>query len=99
MTTSHYLMLSMLLFMIGVGGVLMRRNALVLFMCVELMLNAVNLAFVTFARMHGSMDGQVIVLFVMIVAAAEVAIGLAIIVAIFRRRLSANVDEMSLLRW
>jgi len=98
-TTSHYLMLSMLLFMIGVGGVLMRRNALVLFMCVELMLNAVNLAFVTFARMHGSMDGQVIVLFVMIVAAAEVAIGLAIIVAIFRRRLSANVDEMSLLRW
>ena len=98
-TTSHYLLLSMLLFVLGVFGVLMRRSALVLFMCVELMLNAVNLAFVAFSRMHGSMDGQVIVLFVMVVAAAEVAIGLAIIVAIFRRRLSANVDDMSLLRW
>ena len=98
-TTSHYLLLAVLLFTIGVGGVLMRRNALVLFMCVELMLNAVNLAFVAFARMHNSMDGQVIVLFVMIVAAAEVAVGLAIIVSIFRSRLSANVDDLSLLRW
>jgi NADH-quinone oxidoreductase subunit K len=98
-TTAHYLLLSMLLFSAGVFGVLLRRNALVLFMCIELMLNAVNLAFVAFSRMHGSMDGQVIVLFVMIVAAAEVAVGLAIIVAIFRRRLSANVDDLTLLRW
>jgi NADH-quinone oxidoreductase subunit K len=68
-------------------------------MCVELMLNAVNIAFVAFSRMHSSLDGQVVVLFVMIVAAAEVAIGLAIIVSIFRRRQSANVDDLSLLKW
>ena len=98
-TTSHHVLLSMLLFGAGVVGVLLRRNALVMFMCIELMLNAVNVAFVAFSRMHGSMDGQVVVLFVMIVAAAEVAVGLAIIVAIFRRRLSANVDDLSLLRW
>lgn len=96
---SHYLLLSVLLFATGAVGVLFRRNAIVLFMCVELMLNAANLAFVTFARARGGMDGQAIVLFVMIVAAAEVAIGLAIIVSIFRRRLSANVDDVSLLRW
>ncbi|HVE91624.1 MAG TPA: NADH-quinone oxidoreductase subunit NuoK [Actinomycetota bacterium] len=98
-TTSHYLLLSMMLFVLGAAGVLLRRNALILFMCVELMLNAVNIAFVAFSRMHGTMDGQVVVLFVMIVAAAEVAVGLAIIVSIFRRRLSANVDDLSLLRW
>jgi NADH-quinone oxidoreductase subunit K len=97
--TSHYLGLSMLLFVIGAFGVLIRKNALVLFMCIELMLNAVNIAFVAFSRMHSRMDGQVIVLFVMIVAAAEVAIGLAIIVSIFRRSRSANVDDMSLLKW
>jgi NADH-quinone oxidoreductase subunit K len=97
--TSHYVVLSMLLFTIGAVGVLIRRNTLVLFMCVELMLNAVNIAFVAFARMHGSVDGHVVVLFVMIVAAAEVAIGLAIIVSIFRRRQSANVDDLSLLKW
>jgi NADH-quinone oxidoreductase subunit K len=89
----------MLLFVIGAFGVLVRKNALVLFMCIELMLNAVNIAFVAFSRMHSSMDGQVIVLFVMIVAAAEVSIGLAIIVSIFRRSRSANVDDMSLLKW
>ena len=97
--TSHYIALSMMLFVTGAFGVLIRRNALVLFMCVELMLNAVNIAFVAFARMHGSVDGHVAVLFVIIVAAAEVAIGLAIIVSIFRRRQSANVDDLSLLKW
>ena len=97
-TPAHYVGLSMLLFVTGALGVLVRRNALVLFMCVELMLNAVNVAFVAFARMHGSVEGHVIVLFVMIVAAAEVAVGLAIIVSIFRRRHSANVDDLSMLQ-
>jgi NADH-quinone oxidoreductase subunit K len=98
-STSHYIGLSMAMFVIGAFGVLIRRNTLVLFMCIELMLNAVNIAFVAFARMFGTVDGHVIVLFVMIVAAAEVAIGLAIIVSIFRRRQSANVDDLSLLKW
>lgn len=98
-TTGHYLFVSMGMFAIGAIGVLMRRNALVLFMCVELMLNAANLAFVAFARMHGTVEGHVVVLLVIVVAAAEVAVGLAIIVSIFRRRHSANVDDMSLLRW
>lgn len=98
-TTAHYIGLSMLLFVTGAVGVFLRRNALILFMCIELMLNAVNIAFVAFARMHGFVEGQVVVLFVMIVAAAEVAVGLAIIVAIFRRRRSANVDDLSILRW
>jgi NADH-quinone oxidoreductase subunit K len=101
---SHYIVLSMALFVIGAFGVLMRRNAIVLFMCIELMLNAVNIAFATFTRMFAdvpgaSVDGHVVVLFVIIVAAAEVAIGLAIIVSIFRRRASANVDDLSELRW
>ena len=95
----HYITLSMFLFVTGALGVLIRRNALVLFMCIELMLNAVNIAFVAFARMHGAVAGHVAVLFVMIVAAAEVAIGLAIIVSIFRRKKSANVDDLSLLKW
>lgn len=98
-TTSHYLMVSMVLFVTGAVGVLIRRNALVLFMCIELMLNAVNIAFAAFARMHSNVEGHVVVLFVMIVAAAEVAVGLAIIVSIFRRRHSANVDDLSVLRW
>jgi NADH-quinone oxidoreductase subunit K len=98
-SASHYIALSMLLFVTGAIGVLVRRNALVLFMCIELMLNAVNVAFVTFARLHGAVQGHVIVLFVIIVAAAEVAVGLAIIVSIFRRRHSTNVDDLSLLRW
>ncbi|GIH69111.1 MULTISPECIES: NADH-quinone oxidoreductase subunit NuoK [Sphaerimonospora] len=96
--TTHYLVLSALLFAIGGVGVLVRRNAIVVFMCVELMLNACNLAFVTFARQNGSLDGQVIAFFVMIVAAAEVVIGLAIIVTIFRTRRSASVDDASLLK-
>ena len=77
----------------------MRRNAIVIFMFVELMLNAVNLAFVTFSRIHGTIDGQVLVFFVLVVAAAEVVIGLAIIISIFRRRQSANVDDVNLLKW
>jgi NADH-quinone oxidoreductase subunit K len=91
--------LSALLFAIGGVGVLVRRNAIVVFMCVELMLNACNLAFVTFARQNGNLDGQVIAFFVMIVAAAEVVIGLAIIVTIFRTRRSASVDDASLLKY
>jgi NADH-quinone oxidoreductase subunit K len=93
------LFFSAVLFVIGVVGVLTRRNAIIIFMCVELMLNAVNIAFVVFARMHGSVEGHIIVLFVIIVAAAEVAVGLAIIVLIFRRRHSANVDDLNLLKW
>ena len=93
------LFFSAVLFTIGVFGVLIRRNAIIVFMCVELMLNAVNVAFVAFARLNGAIGGQVIVLFVMIVAAAEVAVGLAIIVLIFRRRHSANVDDLSVMRW
>lgn len=95
----YYLALAGLLFTIGVVGVLVRRNAIVIFMFIELMLNAINLAFVTFARMHGDADGQVLVFFVLVVAAAEVVVGLAIIVSIFRRRASANVDDVNLLKW
>ena len=96
--TTHYLVLSALLFTIGAVGVLLRRNAIVVFMCIELMLNACNLAFVTFARQHGNLDGQLIAFFVMVVAAAEVVVGLAIIVTIFRTRRSASVDDANLMR-
>ena len=92
------LFFSAILFTIGVVGVLTRRNALILFMCVELMLNAVNLTFVTFARMLNDIGGQVVVFFVLVVAAAEVVVGLAIIVSIFRRRTEATADDVSLLR-
>ena len=95
----NYIYLSALLFSIGSAGVLLRRNAIVVFMSVELMLNATNLAFVTFARMHGNLDGQVIAFFVMVVAAAEVVIGLAIIMTIFRTRRSASVDDANLLKY
>ena len=95
----YYVVLSALLFTIGVVGVLVRRNPLVIFMSIELMLNAANLALVAFGRARGVADGQVIVLFVMTVAAAEVAVGLAIIVAIFRARARINVDDLSLMRW
>ena len=98
MTPAHYLYLSALIFTIGAAGVLVRRNAIVMFMCVELMLNAGNLAFVTFARMHGDLEGQAVAFFTMVVAACEVVVGLAIIVAIFRTRRSADVDESNLLR-
>jgi NADH-quinone oxidoreductase subunit K len=93
------ILLSAVLFSIGAIGVLVRRNAIIVFMSVELMLNAANLAFVTFARMNGNLDGQVVAFFVMVVAAAEVVIGLAIIVTIFRTRRSASIDEPSLLKY
>jgi len=93
------LTLSALVFVLGVVGVLVRRNALVIFMSIELMLNAANLAFVAFGRAHGGAHGQIIVFFVMTVAAAEVAVGLAIIVAIFRARIRINVDDLALMRW
>ena len=99
MTPTYYLLLSALLFSIGAVGVLVRRNAIVVFMCVELMLNACNLAFVAFARMHGGLDGQIIAFFVMVVAAAEVVVGLAILTSIFRARRSASVDEASLMKY
>jgi NADH-quinone oxidoreductase subunit K len=95
----NYLYLSALLFTIGAAGVLVRRNAIVVFMCIELMLNASNLAFVTFARMHQNLDGQVFAFFTMVVAAAEVVVGLAIIMTIFRTRRSASVDGANLLRY
>jgi NADH-quinone oxidoreductase subunit K len=95
----YFLALAGLMFTVGVIGALVRRNAIVIFMFVELMLNAVNLAFVTFSRMHGDVQGQVVVFFVLVVAAAEVVVGLAIIVSIFRRRASANVDDLNLLKW
>ena len=94
-----YLYLAAVLFAIGIAGVLIRREAIIIFMCIELMLNAVNLTFVAFARSLGSMDGQVIVFFVMTVAAAEAAVGLAIILAMFRNRPTTNADELVSLRW
>ena len=94
-----YLLLSAILFAIGVAGVLVRRNAIVVFMCIELMLNAVNLSFITFAKTNGSLDGQVLAFFVMVVAAAEVVVGLAIIMSIFRSRRSASVDDANLLKY
>jgi NADH-quinone oxidoreductase subunit K len=98
-TPSYYIVLAAALFTIGAVGVLIRRNAIVLFMCVELMLNAGNLALVTFARMNGTLDGQVIAFFAMVVAAAEVVVGLAIIMSIFRTRRSASVDDANLLKY
>ena len=96
---SYFLILSGVLFTIGTVGVLIRRNALVIFMSVELQLNAVNLSLVAFSRQIGNLNGQVLAFFSMVVAAAEVVVGLAIIVALFRRRGSANVDDANLLRW
>ncbi|MEX2202617.1 MAG: NADH-quinone oxidoreductase subunit NuoK [Actinomycetota bacterium] len=95
---SYFLVLSALLFSIGTVGVLVRRNALVIFMSVELQLNAVNLALVAFSRMHGNLDGQVLAFFSMVVAAAEVVVGLAIILNVYRRRQSVSVDDASVLR-
>ena len=95
---SHYLVLSAALFTLGVIGVFVRRNAIVIFMCIELMLNAVNLAFIAFSRYLQALDGQVFVFFVMTVAAAEVAVGLAIIVVVFRSRQTVRVDEINLLK-
>jgi NADH-quinone oxidoreductase subunit K len=98
MNPMNYIYLSALLFSIGAVGVLVRRNAIVVFMCVELMLNAANLSFVAFARITGTLDGQVVAFFVMVVAAAEVVIGLAIIMSIFNARRSASIDDANLLR-
>jgi NADH-quinone oxidoreductase subunit K len=94
----NYLVLAGILFSIGAATVLLRRNAIVVFMGVELMLNATNLLLVTFSRMHGQLDGQVLAFFVMVVAAAEVVVGLAIIVSIYRTRRSASVDDVNLLK-
>jgi NADH-quinone oxidoreductase subunit K len=96
---SYYLLLAALLFGVGVLGVLIRRNALVIFMSIELMLNAVNLTFITLSHYMETLHGQVCVFFVMTVAAAEVAVGLAIIMMLFRNRGTANVDEINLLKW
>ncbi|MBR7832036.1 NADH-quinone oxidoreductase subunit NuoK [Actinospica durhamensis] len=99
MNPANYLYLSAILFTLGALGVLIRRNAIVVFMCIELMLNAANLAFVTFARMRGALDGQIIAFFTMVVAAAEVVVGLAIIIMVFRTRRSASVDDANLLKY
>jgi NADH-quinone oxidoreductase subunit K len=95
----HALLLSAALFGVGACGIFLRRNLITIFMCIELMLNAVNLAFVAFSRAHGTLDGQVLVFFVMTVAAAEAAVGLAIIIALQRHRDSVDADSFDLLRW
>ena len=97
--TSYPLLLSAVLFAIGVAGVLIRRNAIVVFMSIELMLNAANLALVAFSRELDQLDGQVFVFFVLAVAAAEAAIGLALLIAVFRHKASVNLDEFTLLKW
>jgi NADH-quinone oxidoreductase subunit K len=99
MTLTNYLVLAAILFTIGAVGVLVRRNAIVVFMCVELMLNSVNLTLVTFARSTGTVDGQLIAFFVMVVAAAEVVVGLAIIMSVYRTRRSSSVDDVNLLKY
>ena len=96
--TSYYLALSAILFAIGVAGVRLRRNAIILFMAIELMLNSANLVFVAYSRQFGTLDGQILVFFVMTVAAAEVAVGLALIVTIFRSKASIDVDDVSILK-
>jgi NADH-quinone oxidoreductase subunit K len=96
---TYHLILSGVLFAIGAAGVMFRRNIIIIFMCVELMLNAVNLSFVALSRHWGSMDGQLMVFFVMAVAAAEAAVGLAIVLLVFRGRETVNADELNLMRW
>jgi NADH-quinone oxidoreductase subunit K len=99
MSPAAYVFLAVILFAIGAVGVLIRRNAILIFMSVELMLNACNLAFVAFSRMHGNLDGQVVAFFVMVVAAAEVVVGLAILMAVYRAHKSASVDDANLLKY
>ena len=99
MNESYYLLLAARLFTTGAVGVLVRRNAILVFMSVELMLNSVNLTLVTFSRIHGTLEGQVMAFFVMVVAACEVVVGLAIIMSIFRSRRSASVDDANLLKY
>lgn len=96
---SHYLFLSAILFVTGVIGVLVKRNAIVIFMSIELMLNGVNLSFIAFGRYLHSLDGQIFVFMVMVVAAAEVAVGLALIIALFRLKTTINVDEVNIMKW
>ena len=98
-TLQHYLFLSAALFTLGVVGVMIRRNLIVILMCLEMMLNAVNLSFVAFSRYLGGLEGQIFVLFVLVVAAAEVAVGLALVVAVFRRRGTINVNDINLMKW
>jgi NADH-quinone oxidoreductase subunit K len=98
-TVHHYLILSAIIFSIGTFGVLTRKNAIVIFMCIELMLNAVNLTFISLSHYLGNMDGQIFVLFIMAVAAAEAAVGLALMIAFFRNRESISVDDFNLLKW
>ncbi|MBE2218555.1 MAG: NADH-quinone oxidoreductase subunit NuoK [Ignavibacteria bacterium] len=99
MDINFYLILALLLFSIGVVGVLTRRNAIVVFMCIEMMLNSVNLVFVTFSSFLGNLNGQIFVFFIMTVAAAEAAIGLAIIIALYRNKSTINLDEINILKW
>ena len=99
MDINFYLTLALLLFSIGVIGVLLRRNAIIVFMCIELMLNSVNLVFVTFSSFLGNINGQIFVFFIMTVAAAEAAIGLAIIIALYRNKDTINLDEINILKW
>jgi NADH-quinone oxidoreductase subunit K len=94
-----YLILSAILFSIGTVGVLTRRNAIVIFMCVEMMLNAVNLSFIAFSKFLGNLDGQIFVFFVMTVAAAEAAVGLALMIAFYKNRESVDVEDMNMLKW
>lgn len=98
MAIQYYLILSVIMFVLGIVGVLVRRNAIVIFMCLEMMFNAANLAFVAFASYYNALDGQVFVFFALTVAAAEVAVGLALMVAIFRAKHSIDVDQMSNLK-
>ncbi len=97
--TSYYLILAAIIFSIGATGVLLRRNALIIFMCIEMMLNSVNLTLIALARQWGNLEGQIFVFMIMAVAAAEVAVGLAILIANVRHRQSINIDEINLLRW
>lgn len=99
LSINAYLILSAILFAIGTIGVLTRRNAIVIFMCVEMMLNAVNLSFIAFSKYLGNLDGQIFVFFVMTVAAAEAAVGLALMIAFYKNRESVDVEDMNLLKW
>ncbi|HKK00996.1 MAG TPA: NADH-quinone oxidoreductase subunit NuoK [Desulfuromonadales bacterium] len=98
-SVNHYLVLSAILFSIGTFGVLTRRNAIVIFMCIELMLNAVNLSFIAFSQYLGNLDGQIFVFFVMTVAAAEAAVGLALMITFFRNRESIDIEDINMLKW
>ena len=95
----YYLLLSAFMFCAGVVGVVVRRNAIVVFMCIELMLNSVNLTLITFSAYFGDPGGQILVFFVMVVAAAEAAVGLAIVISLFRNKQTVNIDEINILKW